>query len=100
MLHSFFSHEGRGRNIFQLTFHASRPLPRETPPPRVRALDGEGLHRPVLLEEDLVRVADVGGVGVKVVGGDAVPGGLHAISLRDRGIDALRPLTLVQLRRR
>ena len=127
-----------------LTLHTCRPLPREAPPPRVRAHDAERLQVPegncikiglpgkliprdyfqenrtsrrpfpllrisfpgrpifiqlvpVVLEEDLVRVADVGGVGVEFVGGDAVPGRLHAMALRDRRIDALRPLTLVQL---
>ena len=80
-----------------LTLHTCRPLPREAPPPRVRAHDAERLQVPVVLEEDLVRVADVGGVGVELVGGDAVPGRLHAMALRDRRIDALRPLTLVQL---
>ena len=80
-----------------LTLDAYRPLPREAPAPRVGAHDVERLHVPVVLEEDVVRVADVGGVGVELVGGDAVPGRLDAAAFGDRGIYALRPLTLVHL---
>ena len=45
-----------------------------------------------MLEEDVVRVADVSCVGVEVVGGDAVPGWFHAAVGGDWGVDALGPL--------
>ena len=65
-------------NFILLTLHASRPHRRCVPAPRVCAHDGEGLLQQVVLEEDVIRVADVSCVGVEVVGGDAVPGGFQS----------------------
>ena len=83
---------GNKDHFILLTLHASRPHRRCVPAPRVCAHDGEGLLQQVVLEEDVIRVADVSCVGVEVVGGDAVPGWFHAAVGGDWGVDALGPL--------